>query len=156
MFYLKPRVHVLYKAVQIEPLILISGPNPQPLSLHLESENSWRLQIVKKLMVLRINLIEAEHKKIADITQNCQEHVSFHLNNISWSSGTGETRKNTAEMIKRWQQPVETKLGYQHKNAIYVNCLRNSVATNRPRVFTDSLSSLISLSISCKMHTWMY
>lgn len=35
------------------------------------------------------------------------------------------------------------------------NCFKNSVATSRPRVFTDSFSSLISLSISwgsCKQN----
>jgi hypothetical protein len=30
----------------------------------------------------------------------------------------------------------------------HMNCFKNSVATSRPRVFTDSFSSLISLSMS--------
>lgn len=37
-----------------------------------------------------------------------------------------------------------------------MNCLRNSVATSLPRVFTDNFSSLISLSMSCtkKVHRY--
>jgi len=37
----------------------------------------------------------------------------------------------------------------------HMNCFKNSVATSRPRVFTDSFNSLISLSISwssCKQN----
>lgn len=76
--------------------------------------------------------------------------VSQEKNMLKFRCPTAETREDKAQMIQKWKSGPQIR---KIEVLVYVNCLRNSVATNRPRVFTDSLSSLISLSISCKMHT---
>jgi len=64
-------------------------------------------------------------------------------NQVVWVA-TKDTHDHHQSMKLEWSLYCQTPIHFHH-----TNCFKNSVATSLPRVFIDSFSSRISLSMSC-------
>ena len=118
--------------------------------------------------------VKGKHTRFAHMNNYSSPYASWYCNCqllIRWSKAKNASfARHLQELLLNQKIWVKKKLKLlQNSNLVtgrdnqhwlllrpsHMNCFKNSVATSRPRVFTDSFNSLISLSISwssCKQN----